>query len=181
MLNVGTDLLAAQSTQLSEYALFLMDLNGFIQTWNAGVERLFGYSREEWIGQHASIIFTPGDKAMALCEAELGIAQEKGKASDIRWHRRKDGTELFANGVIETVRDDFGSLVGFTKIVSDETERKRLQESLIQANAALEHFAYAASHDLQEPLRTARSFAQLLLRDAGTQLSSDGGQYLGYI
>ncbi|MFL6414878.1 MAG: sensor histidine kinase [Bryobacteraceae bacterium] len=180
-MKIGTDLLVAQSVQLSEYAFFLMDLNGVIQTWNAGVERLFGYSRDEWIGQHASIIFTPSDKAMDLCEAELGIAQEKGKSSDIRWHRKKDGTELFAHGVIETVRDDFGGLLGFTKIVSDETERKRLQDSLIQANAALEHFAYGASHDLQEPLRTVHAFAQLLLRDTENQLSATGAQHLGYI
>lgn len=176
-----SDLLSAQSVQLSEYALFFIDLDGLIQTWNLGVERLFGYAKEEWIGQHASIIFTPADQAVSLCEAECGIAREKGKASDIRWHRKKDGTELFANGVIEAVRDERGEVIGFTKLISDETERKRLQDSLIQMNAALEHFAYAASHDLQEPLRSIRIFAQLLLRDNGNQLSQTGIEHLGYI
>jgi PAS domain S-box-containing protein len=180
-LQITSDLLAAQSSQLSEYALFFIDLDGFIRTWNVGVEKLFGYAAHEWVGQHASIIFTPADQAVALCEAELGIAREQGKASDIRWHRKKDGTELFANGVLETVRDERDQIVGFTKIISNETERKRLQDSLIEMNAALEHFAYAASHDLQEPLRSIRSFAQLLLRDGRNQLSPAGTEHLGYI
>ena len=174
-------LLAAQLTQLSEYALFFIDLEGIIQTWSVGVRELFGYAEHEWVGQHASIIFTPADQAISLCDAELGIAREKGKASDIRWHRKKDGTELFANGILEVVRDTRGDAVGFTKIISDETERKRLQDSLVQANAALEHFAYAASHDLQEPLRSIRSFAQLLLRDDNSQLSPSRSEQLGYI
>ncbi len=163
------------------YALFLIDESGVLRTWNAGVERLFGYPASEWIGQHASLIFTPADRATDLCEAELGIAREKGSASDIRWHRKKDGTELFALGVLETVVDSAGNLLGYTKLISDETERKRLEDSLIQMNVALEHFAYAASHDLQEPLRTVRTFAQLLLQREGNNLSADGREYLNYI
>lgn len=180
-MQITAALLAAQLTQLSEYALFFIDLEGVIQSWNIGVRNLFGYVEDEWIGQHASIIFTPADQATLLCEAELRIAREKGKASDIRWHRKKDGTELFANGILEAVRDAHGNLIGFTKIISDETERKRLQDSLVQANAALEHFAYAASHDLQEPLRSIRSFAQLLLRDDNGELRPWRNEHLGYI
>jgi len=167
--------------QLRHYALFFIDVKGVIGTWNVGVERLFGYSASEWIGRDASIIFTPADKAADLCNAELETAREKGFASDIRWHCKKDGTELFANGVLETVNDENGNLLGFTKLVSDETERKRLQDSLIELNGALEHFAYAASHDLQEPLRTVHSFAQLLLKQQGDRLTSDGREHLDYI
>ena len=73
-------------------------------------------------------------------------------------------------------------MVGFfTKITQDETEGKRLQDSLIQMNSALEHFAYAASHDLQEPLRTIRVFAQLLSRDRESQLSRTATEQLGHI
>ena len=161
--------------------MFFIDVNGVLRTWNTGVERLFGYSASEWIGQHASIIFTPADKSIDLCEAELETARGKGSSSDIRWHRKKDGTELFANGVMECVRNKSEDLLGFTKVISDETERKRLQDSLIQANVALEHFAYAASHDLQEPLRTVTSFAQLLLRKEENQLSGQGREYIDYI
>jgi PAS domain S-box-containing protein len=175
------DLYRQQIEQLQDYAFFFMDVNGIIQTWNAGVEHLFGYSEAEWIGQHASIIFTPADKAVTLCEAEMRIAREQHTAADIRWHRKKDTTEFFANGVISGLRNSSGDLLGYTKIVSDETSRKQLQDSLIQANTALENFAYAASHDLQEPLRTIGSYAQLLLRREGNQLSSSAHEYLGFI
>lgn len=180
-MQTNSDLLAAQSSQLREYAFFFIDLDGFLRTWNAGVEELFGYSSQEWIGQHASIIFTPADQAMDLCKAELKIARETGLASDVRWHRKKDGTELFANGVLQPIRGEQNEIIGFTKIISDETERKRLQESLIKVNSALEHFAYAASHDLQEPLRSIRLFTELLLRDGGNQLSPASIERLDYI
>jgi PAS domain S-box-containing protein len=170
-----------QIAQLRHFAVFFIDVNGVIKTWNPGVEQLFGYPSSEWIGRHASIIFTPADKAVDLCDAELEGARRHGAASDIRWHRRKDGSEIFANGVVERVTDLAGNLLGFTKIASDETERKRLQDSLVQLNVALEHFAYAASHDLQEPLRTLRSFAQLLLKREGDRLSADGREHLNYI
>ncbi len=170
-----------QVEQLKDYAFFFLDVNGVIQTWNAGVEHLLGYSEAEWINQHTSIIFTPADQAAALCEAEMRIAREKRSASDIRWHKKKDGTELFANGVINAVYDSSGNVQGYTKIISDETARKQLEDSLIRANTALEHFAYAASHDLQEPLRTIGSYAQLLVRKHGDQLSPMGTEYLGFI
>jgi PAS domain S-box-containing protein len=175
------DLYRQQIEQLKDYAFFFIDVNGMIQTWNVGVEHLFGYSEAEWIGQHASIIFTPADQAVTLCETEMRVAREQHTASDIRWHKKKDRTEFFANGVINAVRNSSGDLLGFTKIVCDETSRKQLEDSLIQANAALENFAYAASHDLQEPLRTIGSYAQLLLRREGNQLSSSAHEYLDFI
>jgi PAS domain S-box-containing protein len=170
-----------QIEQLKDYALFFTDVDGVIKTWNAGVEYLLGYSEGDWINQHASIIFTPGDQAVTLWEAEMRIAREQGTASDIRWHRKKDGTELFANGVLNAVFDSAGNLRGFTKIISDETARKQLEDSLRAANTALEHFAYAASHDLQEPLRSIGIYSQLLLREHREQLSPAGTEYLAFI
>jgi PAS domain S-box-containing protein len=170
-----------QVEQLRDYAMFFIDKNGFIKTWNAGVEHLLGYSESEWINRHTSMIFTPADQATALCDSEITAAKAKGTASDIRWHRKKDGTELFANGVINAVYDASGELQGFTKIISDETARKQLEDSLVRANSALEQFAYAASHDLQEPLRTIGSYAQLLVRQHTDQLNSSAMEYLGYI
>jgi PAS domain S-box-containing protein len=170
-----------QIRELRDYAVFFIDKDGVIKTWNAGVEHLLGYSEPEWINQHSSIIFCPTDQAAALCEAEISIASEKGSASDIRWHRKKDGTELFANGVINAVYGPSGELEGFTKIISDETARKQLEDSLVAANTGLEHFAYAASHDLQEPLRTIGSYAQLLARQERDHLSPAGLEYLTFI
>ena len=174
-------LYSLQVRQLKEYAIFFIDLDGRIRTWNAGVEYLLGYTEDEWIGSDTSLIFIPPDKAVALRESEMEIARQKGSASDIRWHRRKDGSELFANGVMTTVYDSSGTLVGFTKVISDETSRKQLEDSLIESNSALEHFAYAASHDLQEPLRTIGNYADLILSRHGKELSETGTQALGFI
>lgn len=177
----AADLYRVQVRELREYAMFMLDAQGIMTSWNAGVENLLGYSEQEWIGQHASIIFTPGDKAVEACESEMRRAEQTGSATDIRWHRRKDQTEFFANGFMNALRDDQGLLLGYTKIMSDETARKQLQDSLTESNTALEQFAYMASHDLQEPLRTMTTYAQLLTKKYSAQLDADANQFLGFI
>jgi len=175
------DLYRHQVREITEYAMFTLDPDGILQSWNAGVERLLGYSEQEWIGQPASIIFTPAEKAMEVCEAEMRKAQDSGSAADIGWHRRKDGTEFFANGFMNAIRDDAGALLGYVKIMSDETARKQLQDSLSESNAALEQFAYVASHDLQEPLRTMSSYAELLTRKYTGKFDAEADRFLGFI
>jgi len=170
-----------QVRELREYAMFMFSPQGILTTWNAGVEHLLGYSEQEWLGQHASMIFTPKDLAMEVCAAEMRKAEESGTATDIRWHLHKDGTEFFGNGFLKAIRDENGELVGFTKIMSDETARKRLQDSLTESNAALEQFAYVASHDLQEPLRTMSAYSQLLSQRYRGQLDEDADRFLDFI
>jgi len=182
--SVGNDseqLYRLQVRQLRDYAIFFIGVDGRIKTWNKGVEHLLGYTEEEWVGRDTSIIFIPADKAVALRESEMDLARQNGCVSDIRWHRRKDGSELFANGVMSAVYDATGTLIGFTKIISDETSRKQLEDSLLESNSALEQFAYAASHDLQEPLRTISSYAELIIRRHGSELSEEGTQSLRFI
>ena len=183
-LHAGTepaDLYQIQVRQMSEYAMFMIDPDGLLVSWNLGVENLFGYTEQEWLGQHASIIFTPAQQAMDVCQSEMRKALEAGSATDIRWHIRKDGTEFFANGFMNTIRDDSGRLIGFTKILSDETARKQLQDSLTESNAALEQFAYVASHDLQEPLRTINAFSTLLATRYKSKLDEEADQFLNFL
>src|SRR6185503_8599380 len=142
----AADLYRMQVRELRNYAMFMLDPQGIITSWNAGVEHLLGYTEKEWIGQHASIMFTPADKAVEVCESEMQLARETGSATDIRWHRDKDGNEFFANGFMNALHDERGALVGYAKIMSDETSRKQLQDSLTESNTALEQFAYVASH-----------------------------------
>jgi len=170
-----------QVRELQHYAMFLIDPHGLLMSWNAGVEHLMGYTEKEWVGQHASIIFTPADKAVEVCESELEVAREGGSATDIRWHRHKDGSEFFANGHMNALYDDHGVLIGFAKIMSDETARKQLQDSLTESNTALEQFAYVASHDLQEPLRTMRVYAELLTKRYHGTLDGDGHKFLEFL
>jgi PAS domain S-box-containing protein len=177
----AADLYRMQVRELRGYAMFIIDTQGILISWNAGVEQLIGYSEQEWIGRHASIIFTPEEKAAEVCESEMRLAQETGSATDIRWHRHKNGTEFFANGFMYTIRDEQGALIGYAKILSDETARKQLQDALTESNTALEQFAYVASHDLQEPLRTIRAYAQLLTNKYRSVLDAEADQYLAFL
>lgn len=177
----AADLYRMQVRELRNYAMFMIDPQGIITSWNAGVEHLLGYSEEEWIGQHACLIFTPEEKAVEVCESEMQLAQARGCATDIRWHRRKNGTEFFANGFMNALYDEQGVLIGYSKVMSDETARKQLQDSLTESNTALEQFAYVASHDLQEPLRTMRAFAELLAKKYQRKLDTDADKYLSFI
>jgi hypothetical protein len=81
---------------------------------------MLGYSEVDWIGQHACMIFTPADKAIEVCESEMQIARERGCATDIRWHRHKDGTDFFENGFMNALHDEQGRLIGYAKIMSDD-------------------------------------------------------------
>jgi PAS domain S-box-containing protein len=177
----AADLYRMQVREMRQYAMFMIDPQGTLTSWNAGVEHLIGYSEEEWIGQHASMIFTPEDKSVEMCEAEMRRARETGCATDIRWHRHKNGSEFFANGFMNALHDDRGVLIGYAKVMSDETGRKQLQDSLTESNAALEQFAYVASHDLQEPLRTMALYSQLLAGKYEGQLDADTDQALRFI
>ncbi len=87
-----------QVRELEDYALFLADLTGRIMTWNQGVENTFGYTEQEWIGQHISLIFTEEDRAAGIHENEMRTAADDGRCVDIRWHRRKDGARVFMTG-----------------------------------------------------------------------------------
>ena len=176
-----SDLYRIQVREMRNYAMFVLNPQGIILSWNAGVEQLLGYSEKEWIGEHASLIFTPAEKAVEVCVSEMQLAKEQGYASDIRWHRHKNGSEFFANGIMNALHDEQGELIGYAKIMSDETARKQLQDSLTESNIALEQFAYVASHDLQEPLRTMRTFAQLLAGKYRGKLDADADKCLDFI
>ena len=115
-----------------DYALFQMDLQGSITSWNSGAERLLGYRESEILGRSAQVLFTPEDVADGQAAGEFIKARENGSSEDERWHVRKDGSRFFASGVLTSVRDEAGQLRGFAKIMRDITERMKAQEQLRQ-------------------------------------------------
>jgi PAS domain S-box-containing protein len=167
-----------QVRELDEYAFFLADLGGRIVTWNKGVEAFFGYKEEEFVGENVGIIFTEEDRAAGIHKTEMTNAAENGRSVDIRWHRRKDGSRAFMTGVLKALRDEQGEMIGYSKICLDDTARKHLEDALTQSNADLQQFAFIASHDLQEPLRTIISFGQLLQRQHEGALDDNGKELL---
>src|SRR4051812_33741127 len=122
------DLYRKSIEDVKDYAIFMTDQDGRVISWNLGAERILGYSEAEILDQSASRFFTPEDLERGEDQKELATAAREGRAEDERWHVRRDGTRFWASGVVNPVRDDAGALLGFTKVMRDMTERKRLEE-----------------------------------------------------
>jgi PAS domain S-box-containing protein len=115
-----------------EYAIFALDLQGRVVTWNAGAERILGYNKSEIIGENFARFFTPDDIRAGAPERELQEAYKRGKADDERWHVRKNGSCFWASGVLLPLRDKDGKTRGYSKLLRDMTERKLDEEKLRQ-------------------------------------------------
>ncbi|MFL6227581.1 MAG: PAS domain S-box protein [Pyrinomonadaceae bacterium] len=122
------DLYRKSIEDVRDYAIFMTDARNLVVSWNHGAERILGYAEAEVVGHSAAIFFTPEDRERGEDEREMAKAAAEGRAEDERWHLRKDGTRFWASGVVTSVRDDAGQLLGFTKVMRDMTERKRLEE-----------------------------------------------------
>jgi len=114
-------------------AIFALDPDGYILTWNVGAERLTGYAPNEIIGRNFYTFYPPEDIAADKPGAELRSATRDGRFEDDGWRVRKDGTRFWANVIITSLRDATGNLVGFSKVTRDLTERRRAEETLRQS------------------------------------------------
>ena len=122
----------------ADYAIFMLDPQGYISTWNAGAERIKGYKADEIIGRHFSTFYLPEAIECGWPQHELTVARAEGRFEDEGWRVRKDGTRFWANVVITALRDQDEQLLGFSKVTRDLTERKRAEDGLRAAHAELE-------------------------------------------
>jgi PAS domain S-box-containing protein len=174
---------------VKDYAIFLLDPEGKIVTWNEGAHRLKGYEPHEIIGRHFSTFYPESDVRAGKPEWELEEARRSGSVEDEGWRLRKDGSRFWANVVITAVYDDHGTLRGFAKVTRDITERKEkeeAQQALIEqrearlqaeeeqrhaeasyrvaqeANRAKDEFLMTLSHELRTPMTTILGWSRLL-------------------
>jgi PAS domain S-box-containing protein len=122
---------------VTDYAIYMLDPEGRISSWNSGAQRIKGYHADEIVGQHFSRFYAPDDRERGEPQRGLDIARREGRFEKEGWRIRKDGTRFWANVVIDAIRDDTGSLIGFAKITRDITEKKEAERSLEQAREAL--------------------------------------------
>jgi PAS domain S-box-containing protein len=137
----GEEVFALLVDAVQDYAVFMLDPNGQVSTWNAGAARVKGYARDEIIGKHFSIFYPPEVVRSGWPQQELQLAKERGMLEDESWRVRKDGSRFWANVVITSLRDADGRHRGFSKVTRDLSERKRHEEQLEESR---KHFQVLA-------------------------------------
>jgi PAS domain S-box-containing protein len=161
---------------VQDYSIVLLDAQGRFASWNAGAERLRGYSTEDVLGKYYGLSFSPTEAEMGLPEKLLERARETGRAEDIGWRLRKDGTPYLVESTITALRSSSGSLKGFAKISRDITERKRAEEELrvardraLEASSAKSVFLANMSHEIRTPLNGILGISEMLLKTPLTE------------
>lgn len=122
---------------VTDYAIYMLDPHGRITNWNLGAQRIKGYRPEEIIGEHFSRFYTEKDRLKGEPQQALDTATRDGRYEKESWRVRKDGTQFWANVVIDPIHDDSGAIIGFAKITRDISERREAQKALEQTREAL--------------------------------------------
>ena len=152
---------------IRDYAIFMLDPNGYVASWNAGAEKIKGYKAEEIIGAHFSRFYPPEPLERNIPQQELEIAAKSGRFEDEGWRLRKDGSAFWANVIITALHDADGRLRGFAKVTRDMTERKRV-EALEHGERQMNEFLAMLAHELRNPLAPIRNALDLMrIKSAG--------------
>ncbi len=122
----------AMVESLEDFAVFLLDGDRTIASWNPGVGKILGYDEAAWIGLSGDVIFTPEDRDAGAPDLEMATAKREGRALDDRWHLRQDGSRFWASGVMIEVRNEAHEILGYSKILRDLTNFKRLESRIVE-------------------------------------------------
>jgi PAS domain S-box-containing protein len=186
---------------IKNYAVFTLDLEGQITSWNSGAELIYSWQRHEVLGKHAAFLYSDEVVQQRELRFDLQEAQETGLHEEETYLKKKDGTLFLADITISPIHNQADQHTGYIQIVRDITERKniearqldayillqqeiehrkKIEADLTRSNEELEAFASAASHDLQEPLRMIVSYLQLIERRYAEKLDQDGKEFLHF-
>ena len=141
---------------VKDYAIFMLDPQGFVVSWNPGAARIKGYTHDEIVGRHFSLFYVPEEAAAGKPARELAIARQIGTVEDEGWRVRKDGSTFWANVIITAVYDESRRLRGFAKVTRDLTERRR-REELERSGERMREFLATLAHELRNPLAPVRN------------------------
>jgi len=146
---------------VKDYAIFMLDPDGHVTSWNAGAERIKGYTAHDILGQHFTRFYTPEDIARAWPQRELESARKEGRFEDEGWRVRKDGTRFWANVIITALYNRNGEFYGFAKVTRDMTQRRKI-EALEQSGRRTTEFLAMLAHELRNPLAPIRNAVSVL-------------------
>ncbi len=138
-------------TAVGEYAIFMLDIEGNVISWNAGAQRIKGYAANEIVGRSFRVFYPPQEQATGHPEHNLEVALREGKFAEDGWRVRKDGSRFWASVVISPVYDDAGDHVGFAKVTRDQTEPREHEEERKKSIAQQAHLLAVTAHELRTP------------------------------
>lgn len=168
-----------------DYAIYMLDVNGNVESWNAGAERAKQYTAQEIIGRHFSTFYTEEDRANGKPQRLLALALADGRVEDEGWRIRKDGTRFWADVIVTPIYDDSGVHRGYAKVTRDMTERRMLMETreeALRASHAKSAFLANMSHELRTPLTGIIGYGEMVqdhLVELGmTEMAEDVGKIL---
>src|SRR5581483_2638714 len=190
------EILRLAVNNVADYAIFMVDPEGRVTSWNAGAELLTGYSAAEAIGRHMQDFFAPDPSATPESERLIDRAARENRARYEGWFVRKNNSRFYTNWVITAVRGVSENVLGYLNVARDLTGYKTHEEEIERWNTELEHrvaertaqieaanrelesFSYSVSHDLRAPLRHIDGFVEILQDSAASQLDEDNRQHL---
>ncbi|HUR45168.1 MAG TPA: PAS domain-containing protein [Candidatus Saccharimonadales bacterium] len=198
-LRAGEERLRMLLEGVEDYAIYMLDLEGNVASWNMGAQRIEGFKADEIIGKDFACFFPAEDIERGVPAAVLQKVKTTGRFREDLWQVRKDGTLYWANLLLAALKDDQGRLYGIAKVNHDMTLYKAAQEEIRRLNSTLEQrvrertaqleavnkeletFSYSVSHDLRAPLRHIDGFADMLRQRSVGQLDETSLEYLGII